>query len=384
MDTRQELVNNIINLMENGVEKWREPFKRMDIIFPYNPISGTKYSSYNFLLLMSATKKVELNNTIITSNEYFNDPRWCTFIQAKNSGYKINKGAIATPIYFFDYQRGIKYESGEKIAIFSKSDGDYIRKVQKIIDKKLLMQQSSITTVDIADKYIDICSKIMDKNVSKDILKDFILEVSQKTKIEVEYTGIFILQKHSLFNFSQMSNIPEIDYIKPKFEPIERVENILKNSGAMIIHDNFNTMNYYVPSSHEIHLVPKYLFHNENSYYATVMHELAHWTLGVGVKRNYGDLDLSNYPMRAKEELRAEFSSLFTCAEIGLKYDLDNHASYIQSWIKILKEQPQELFLAVQDANRITAHIKEYDRTLIQNLSHKNLNQDFHNELEHD
>ena len=363
VDTRQELVNKIISLMEQGVDKWREPFNRMRGI-PYNPVSNTKYSSYNLLLLMSATRKTDINGVFTETGEYFNDPRWCTFLQAKKFNYKINSGEISTPIYFFNYQHGIKYDTGEKYAIYSKSGVEFIKKFEDIINNHLCTLPHYINILDITSKYTDECQNSIDSQVAtQNILKKFVSEVAQRVNLGVEYTGIFSLQKHSLFNFSQMSNVPEYEN-KNSFQTVERAENIIKNSQAKIIQENSNTMNYYVPSKHEIHLVPRYFFNNEASYYSTAMHELAHWTLGDGLKRNYGDLDLKVYDTRAKEELRAEFSSIFTCAEIGLDYKLENHASYLQSWIKVLNDQPHELFLAVQDANLITDHIRQYDHDI--------------------
>ena len=45
-----------------------------------------------------------------------------------------------------------------------------------------------------------------------------------------------------------------------------------------------------------------------------------------------------------------------------LKYDqrhLNNHKAYIQSWIKVLKNNPQELFNAISDSNKIVDYLEE-------------------------
>jgi antirestriction protein ArdC len=41
----------------------------------------------------------------------------------------------------------------------------------------------------------------------------------------------------------------------------------------------------------------------------------------------------------AMEELRAELSSAFIAGELGIPADIPNHASYIQSWLKLLKDR---------------------------------------------
>jgi antirestriction protein ArdC len=56
----------------------------------------------------------------------------------------------------------------------------------------------------------------------------------------------------------------------------------------------------------------------------------------------------------AIEELRAEISSAFMASELGLPPNIPNHASYIASWIKALKDDKREIFRAAADAQRIT------------------------------
>ena len=55
----------------------------------------------------------------------------------------------------------------------------------------------------------------------------------------------------------------------------------------------------------------------------------------------------------AREELRAELASLFVGSALGLPSDVPNHASYIHSWIDVLKNDKREIFRATADANRI-------------------------------
>jgi antirestriction protein ArdC len=53
------------------------------------------------------------------------------------------------------------------------------------------------------------------------------------------------------------------------------------------------------------------------------------------------------------EELRAELASAFVAMELGIPTDIPQHASYIASWIKPLKEDKREIFHAAADAQRI-------------------------------
>ena len=55
----------------------------------------------------------------------------------------------------------------------------------------------------------------------------------------------------------------------------------------------------------------------------------------------------------AMEELRAELSSAFIAGELGIPADIPQHASYIQNWLKPLKDSKHEIFRAAADAQKI-------------------------------
>ena len=55
----------------------------------------------------------------------------------------------------------------------------------------------------------------------------------------------------------------------------------------------------------------------------------------------------------AMEELRAELSSAFIAAELGIPADIPQHASYIDHWLGPLKQDKREIFRAAADAQRI-------------------------------
>ena len=55
----------------------------------------------------------------------------------------------------------------------------------------------------------------------------------------------------------------------------------------------------------------------------------------------------------AMEELRAELASAFVASELGIPTDIPQHAGYIASWIKPLKDDKREIFRAAADAQRI-------------------------------
>ena len=142
-------------------------------------------------------------------------------------------------------------------------------------------------------------------------------------------------------------------------EQYEIAEGILKASGAIIKHDVPAAKPYpcYTPSTDEIHLPPKEAFPSLGEYYATALHELAHWT-GHKERLNRSVTGNHKSPVYAKEELRAELAS--TYLSLDLPMNPTNHAAYVQSWIKNLKENKMEIFQASTDARKIANYIKDF------------------------
>ncbi len=166
------------------------------------------------------------------------------------------------------------------------------------------------------------------------------------------------------FNAKQIDGIPAY---KPKeytpFEAAQAGEEILKNSGARISHDQADRA-FYSRASDSIHLPPKDAFQDAAGYYGTALHELAHWS-GHPSRLNRQTLTESyrfgdtNY---AKEELRAELASVFMAAEREIPHDPEQHAAYVGSWIKSLKEDKNEIFRAAHDASAATDFLLALER----------------------
>jgi len=53
------------------------------------------------------------------------------------------------------------------------------------------------------------------------------------------------------------------------------------------------------------------------------------------------------------EELRAELAPAFVAGELGIPTGIPNHASYIDNWLRPLKQDKREIFHAAADAQRI-------------------------------
>lgn len=92
---------------------------------------------------------------------------------------------------------------------------------------------------------------------------------------------------------------------------------------------------FYVPSTDAIHVPAVEAFGSVDAFRASVLHEAGHATghrdrLARDFSGRFGD---ESY---AFEELVAELASAFTQAALGLRADIENHASYIDNWQRVL------------------------------------------------
>ena len=141
--------------------------------------------------------------------------------------------------------------------------------------------------------------------------------------------------------------------------PIDRhtaADEFIQSSEAIIHHGGHNAC--YIPSRDEIHLPPEGAFWDAQSYYSVALHELVHWT-------GHDDRCPRNLHNRfgseayAAEELIAELGSAFLCAEIGISPEPRiDHARYIDSWLKILKNDKRAIFTVAAKANQAVCFLQ--------------------------
>jgi antirestriction protein ArdC len=160
---------------------------------------------------------------------------------------------------------------------------------------------------------------------------------------------------YPVFHASQIEGIPEFKPPGIDEAPWRRPEAadvILNNSGAVIRIGGDRA--FYSPGTDHIQLPPDGAFRGPPEFAATALHELGHWTGHAsrlnredGMKARYGS---AAYAM---EELRAELSSAFIAAELGIPSEISGHASYISSWLPALKSDKRAILHAAADAQRI-------------------------------
>lgn len=188
--------------------------------------------------------------------------------------------------------------------------------------------------------------------------------VQKKAKANEDEADFFPMCKAFwLFNVAQIEGLPaDITATDEKksqeiFDQCELGEMLLRTSGARIAYGFDSAM--YSPSKDMIGMPDKNKFFSAEDYYSTAVHELTHWTghetrLNRVFGKRFGD------DAYAMEELVAEISASFLCAELGfINKTIPNHVSYIESWLKVLKNDKNAIFTAAKQANLATTYLLE-------------------------
>jgi antirestriction protein ArdC len=144
-------------------------------------------------------------------------------------------------------------------------------------------------------------------------------------------------------------------------------ENLLAwraSTGANIQHGQDRA--FYRPKSDMIGMPDHDKFDAECSYWATLFHEIGHWTgadkrLKRGMDDKFGD---SGY---AFEELVAELTSAFLCAKHGVVGE-QRHAGYIESWLKELKNDKKYIVKAASAAMKAVDYLEQNTVTVSEKI----------------
>ncbi|MFR7762760.1 MAG: zincin-like metallopeptidase domain-containing protein [Eubacterium sp.] len=263
---------------------------------PFNAVTNTEYHGANALWL-----------TYNQQAQLYKDPRWCTFKQAQSKGWKIKQGTKGTKIEFWSL-----YDTEEK------------RKLTRTEAKQLT---DELTAEEFTNRV---------KPVSN---------------------------TYTVFNGEQIEGIPlyEIrknvlhldEFLSGRNKLIENMKVGFKEGG----NEAFYSM------AEDMIVLPKInQFDNEFEYITTFFHEAGHATGHVS-RFNREMPSARGTDIYAREELRAEIASAFAAQTFGIDYTqnkyMENHEAYIQDYINVLENKPNELFAAIKDAEKISDYLIE-------------------------
>jgi antirestriction protein ArdC len=189
----------------------------------------------------------------------------------------------------------------------------------------------------------------------------FYSPVTKENKATGESESYNLLKAYYVFNASQVDGVTIQAPSTPEkpFNAIEAAEERIKLTGAVITHGGDSA--FYAPSVDKINVPHKSSFLTESNYYATVFHELTHWT-GAEIRCNRNLKGRYGNPLYAFEELVAEMGAAFLCQDYRIAGEL-RHAGYIESWLKVLKEDSKAIFKAAALAQKAADYINALDES---------------------
>lgn len=293
IEFRQNIADQFLKCLTEKGQDWKKGWFTTGR--QYNAVTGKPYKGLNFFSL-----------SMVAVARGTDDPRWATFKQIKDQGWKLEKGAKGHPVeYWAPY--------------------DYVtKKTLSWAEYERLMQNPDLkSNLGIISRY------------------------------------------YYVFNASNIEGIPPFEKYQGK--QIVSDELIDKISGRMGVDiKEGQDRAFYRISEDTIYLPPKERFYSDYEYNATALHELSHATgaphrLHRDIQNGFGS---EKY---AYEELVAEISSCFMGEHLQIEQSqehIENHKAYVQSWISEIKEKPEQLIKAIKDADQ-AANYLEYQAELI-------------------
>jgi antirestriction protein ArdC len=174
---------------------------------------------------------------------------------------------------------------------------------------------------------------------------------------DAEAREIHYMKGYTVFNAAQIDGLPERFALiahQPPLDPPARnsqAEAFFAATGADVRHGGARA--YYSAKADHIQLPPFESFIDAVGYYATLAHESVHWTSHEQRLNRSFDRKRFGDEGYAVEELVAELGAAFLSVDLQLTPELrPDHASYIESWLKVLKNDNRAVFTAAAHAQR--------------------------------
>lgn len=178
---------------------------------------------------------------------------------------------------------------------------------------------------------------------------------------EEQERDIPFMKGYTVFNAEQVDGLPAHFYAvqAPTLDPVARIEHaerFFAATGADVRHGGNQA--YYTAGADRVQMPPFETFRDAESYYATLAHELTHWTKHKArLDRDFGRKKWGDEGY-AMEELVAELGAAFLSADLELTPEpRADHAAYIASWLKVLKDDKRAIFSAAAHAQRAADYL---------------------------
>lgn len=281
-------VEFIKSLLHSDLPKWQSGLR---VLGCYNPFTGTIYSFKNSMLLCEYVQKQEDGSYLLSRDDLSDiaslDLRFATFNQIKNKGWKLKKGCKARQVVI--YKQSYMWLTKDHPAYPNKS--------------VFLTQEEA----EILEKY---------------------------GKVKV---SCLVDKPFNVFHFADIEGIEtnQVNY--------QEIDELITSTGCELVNRIVGVASYH-PASHTIIMPHVTQYATVEQYYATLLHELAHWTSHSSVLNRYDGTQISvdfNDIAYAKEELVAEIAAATMANRFGIdstKLQLNNQA-YLKSWATRLTDE---------------------------------------------
>ena len=302
------ITSQITEALERGVVPWKMPWDRK-AIRPKN-VRGNFYRGINHFLL-----------SFYSHFKGYSSPFWLTYKQAQEHGGNIKAGEKAMPVVFW------------KDLLIKNKDEDS--------DQNTSLNPSQNQ------------GHNSDQNPSHTIQPPSDDDLSPLPRI------VRMIKHYHVFNIEQAEGVdielPSNEIAIREFSPIEMAERIVSGYPNPPTIEYRGDMAVYNRQTDTVTLPPIEHFHSNEDYYDVLFHELGHSTAHpTRLNRAFS----KNEKERAMEELIAELTSAFLCAESGISQSvIENEAAYIDNWLSYLKSDKTAFLVASGRAQKSADHI---------------------------
>ena len=174
-------------------------------------------------------------------------------------------------------------------------------------------------------------------------------KITEQVNNELKEKMVPMMRVFTVFNRDVVEGLPkEVIPEDSEENKLEEVESVIRKH-KIEVKNGFDGA-CFIPSLDVIHM-PKIIdFKSTEDYYATLLHEMTHWTghksrLDRDMSTAYGG---SSY---AFEELVAELGSAMLCNHYKIEGELQ-HTEYIASWLKALEDDEKLILKASAKAQK--------------------------------
>lgn len=258
----------------------------------------------------------------------FKTPVFMTFLQATKEKLRINKGATSFPVVYWDLS--IKDENGKRV---SKEDYELMPKAQQ------------------------------EKMEVFPFLKAY-------SVFNIDQTNLEVVNKERYDGLVDKFKAEHREDTQGMYENLSLDRMVEKQEWVCPIHAEKQSNDAYYTPNPDVIVIPNKsqfkkgldqdsIYKDGMAYYATMLHEMAHST-GSPMRLNRNMSGKFGNPTYAKEELVAELTAAMVGNSMGFdKRILDNNAVYLDSWIRVLKQEPKFIVSVMADVNKASSMIME-------------------------